>query len=111
MEVATLAGVLGAIAGSFLNVIAYRLPRRESLIMPGSHCPVCGAPVRPYENVPIQAHLRLPDHCSSCSAAISRSYPLVEVLTAGLCAGAVLAHPTAAGFALSVALLLLLVPA
>jgi leader peptidase (prepilin peptidase)/N-methyltransferase len=111
MEVATLAGVLGAIAGSFLNVIAYRLPRRESLIMPGSHCPVCGAPVRPYDNVPILSYLLLRGRCRSCSAAISRRYPLVEVLTAGLCAGAVLAHPTAAGFALSVALILLLVPA
>ena len=106
-----MAGVLGAIAGSFLNVIAYRLPRRESLIMPGSHCPVCGAPVRPYDNVPILSYLLLRGRCRSCSAAISRRYPLVEVLTAGLCAGAVLAHPTAAGFALSVALILLLVPA
>ena len=59
MEAATFAGVLGAIVGSFLNVVAYRLPRHESLVTPASHCPGCGTPVKPYDNVPILSWLLL----------------------------------------------------
>ena len=111
MEVATFAGVLGAIIGSFLNVVAYRLPRHESLVSPASHCPSCGTPVRPYDNIPILSWLLLRGHCRSCSAPISPRYPLVEALTAALCVGAVLVHQTAAGIALSIALILIVVPA
>jgi leader peptidase (prepilin peptidase) / N-methyltransferase len=111
MEAVTFAGVLGAIAGSFLNVVAYRLPRHDSLIRPASHCPHCDTPVRPYDNIPILSFLLLRGRCRSCGAKISRRYPLVEAATAALCAGAVLVHPSAAGLALSVALILLLVPA
>jgi leader peptidase (prepilin peptidase)/N-methyltransferase len=111
MEAITFAGVLGAIAGSFLNVVAYRLPRHQSLITPASRCPRCGTPVRPYDNVPILSYLLLRGRCRNCSATISRRYPLVEALTAALCVGAVLAHPEAASLALSVALILVLVPA
>jgi leader peptidase (prepilin peptidase)/N-methyltransferase len=111
METATLAGVFGAIIGSFLNVVAYRLPRHESLVAPGSHCPACGEHVRPYDNIPILSWLLLRGHCRSCSAPISPRYPLVEGLTALLCAGAVLAHHSAVSIALSVALILLVVPA
>ena len=56
---AVLAGILGAIIGSFLNVVAYRLPRGESLAHPPSHCPNCGAPVKPYDNVPVLSWLLL----------------------------------------------------
>jgi leader peptidase (prepilin peptidase) / N-methyltransferase len=108
---ATFAGVLGAIVGSFLNVVAYRLPRRESLIAPSSHCPSCNAPVRPYDNVPILSWLLLRGRCRSCKARISPRYPLIEAGAALLCIGAVLTHDTAAGIALSIALVLLLVPA
>jgi leader peptidase (prepilin peptidase)/N-methyltransferase len=111
MEAVTFAGVLGAIVGSFLNVVAYRLPRRESLLTPASHCPTCGVPVKPYDNIPILSWLLLRGHCRSCSAAISPRYPLVEALTAALCVGAVLAHSSAVGIALSVTLILLVVPA
>jgi leader peptidase (prepilin peptidase) / N-methyltransferase len=111
MEAATFAGVLGAIVGSFLNVVAYRLPRRESLVAPRSRCPGCGTPVRPYDNVPVLSWLLLRGRCRSCAAPISPRYPLVEAGTALLCVGAVLAHDTAAGIALSVTLVLLLVPA
>jgi leader peptidase (prepilin peptidase)/N-methyltransferase len=110
MEV-TFAGVMGAIVGSFLNVVAYRLPRHESLVTPGSHCPACGTPVKPYDNIPIVSYLLLRGRCRSCAAPISKRYPLVEALTAALCVGAVLTHRSAAGIALSVALILLLVPA
>jgi leader peptidase (prepilin peptidase)/N-methyltransferase len=111
MEAVTFAGVLGAIVGSFLNVVAYRLPRRESLISPPSHCPACGAHVKPYDNVPILSWLLLRGHCRSCSAPISPRYPLVEALTAALCVGAVLAHRSTAAIVLSIALILLVVPA
>ena len=108
---ATLAGVMGAVFGSFLNVVTYRLPRRESIVKPRSRCPACGMPVRPYDNVPILSWLLLRGHCRNCAAPISPRYPLVEAGTALLCAGAVLTHDTAAGVALSVVLILLLVPA
>jgi leader peptidase (prepilin peptidase)/N-methyltransferase len=111
MEAVTFAGLLGAIVGSFLNVVAYRMPRRESLIRPASRCPACGTHVKPYDNIPILSWLLLRGHCRSCSAPISPRYPLVEGLTAALCVGAVLAHHSASAIALSIALILLVVPA
>jgi leader peptidase (prepilin peptidase)/N-methyltransferase len=111
METAALAGVFGAIFGSFLNVVAYRLPRHESLLGPASHCPSCDSPVKPYDNIPILSFVLLRGRCRKCSAAISPRYPLVEALTAALCVGAVLAHESAASIALSVALILIVVPA
>ena len=111
MEAATFAGVLGAIVGSFLNVVAYRLPRHESLITPASHCPRCGTPVKPYDNIPIISWLLLRGHCRSCSEPISPRYPLVEALTAALCVGAVLATDTTVDTALAILTILLVVPA
>jgi leader peptidase (prepilin peptidase)/N-methyltransferase len=111
MEMVTFAGVFGAIFGSFLNVVAYRLPRHESLIAPASRCPKCGTPVKPYDNIPILSWLLLRGHCRSCSAAISPRYPLVETITAALCVGAVLAHDSAVGVALSLVTILLVIPA
>jgi leader peptidase (prepilin peptidase)/N-methyltransferase len=111
MEAAAIAGVFGAIFGSFLNVVAYRLPRHESLATPASRCPGCATPVKPYDNIPILSWLVLRGHCRSCGTPISARYPLVEALTAALCVGAVLAHHSAAGIALSIALILLVVPA
>lgn len=102
---------MGAIAGSFLNVVAYRLPRRESVVWPRSHCPNCGAPVRSRDNVPIVSYLLLRGRCRNCSVAISRRYPVVEALTAALCVGAVLAHPTGARLVLGILTVLVLVPA
>ena len=83
MEV-TFAGLLGAIAGSFLNVVAYRLPRRQSLISPGSRCPQCLTPVKPYDNVPVVSFILLRGRCRSCSAPIPLRYPIVEALTAAM---------------------------
>jgi leader peptidase (prepilin peptidase)/N-methyltransferase len=108
---AAFAGVMGAMFGSFLNVVAFRLPRRESIVKPRSRCTSCQAPIRPYDNIPILSWIVLRGHCRNCSAKISPRYPLVEAGTALLCAGAVLAHDTPAGIALSVTLILLLVPA
>jgi leader peptidase (prepilin peptidase) / N-methyltransferase len=75
-------GLIGALIGSFLNVVAHRLPRSESLVRPGSHCPACDAPVRPYDNIPLLSWLMLRGRCRSCQARISARYPLVELLTA-----------------------------
>jgi leader peptidase (prepilin peptidase)/N-methyltransferase len=111
MEAATFAGVFGAIFGSFLNVVAYRLPRHESLVTPASHCPRCAMPVKPYDNIPVLSWLLLRGHCRGCGEPISARYPLVEALTAALCVGAVLTHESAIGIALSIVLILLVVPA
>ena len=111
MEAITFAGVLGAIFGSFLNVVIHRLPRHESVVSPASHCPGCDTPVRPYDNIPILSWLLLRGRCRGCSEPISPRYPLVEGGTAALCVGAVIAHTSAAGMALSVALILIVVPA
>jgi leader peptidase (prepilin peptidase)/N-methyltransferase len=108
---ATFAGLFGALFGSFLNVVAFRLPRRESIVAPRSRCTSCEAPVRPYDNVPIVSWLLLRGRCRSCSAPISARYPLVEAATALLCVGAVLTHEAVSTIALSVALVLVLVPA
>ncbi len=70
----------GLVIGSFLNVCIYRLPRRESSVFPGSHCPNCGRPVRPFDNIPILSYLILRGKCRACGKAISFQYPLVEFL-------------------------------
>jgi leader peptidase (prepilin peptidase)/N-methyltransferase len=80
--VLALAAALGAAVGSFLNVVWYRVPRRESLVSPGSRCPHCRTPLRPWENVPIVSWLALRGRCRTCRAPISIRYPLVELATA-----------------------------
>jgi leader peptidase (prepilin peptidase) / N-methyltransferase len=77
-----LAGVLGLIIGSFLNVVVWRVPRGESIAHPPSHCPACGADVRPRDNVPVVSWLLLRGRCRDCKAPISARYPLVELGTA-----------------------------
>ena len=72
---------LGAIIGSFLNVVAYRLPRGESLLHPRSRCPQCETPIKPYDNVPVLGWLWLRGRCRACGAPISARYPLVEAVT------------------------------
>lgn len=82
-EVATVAWffVVGASIGSFLNVVAYRLPRGMSLSRPKSHCPACGHLIRRSDNVPIIGWLRLRGRCRDCNARISIRYPLVELVS------------------------------
>ncbi|MBI4609155.1 MAG: prepilin peptidase [Candidatus Rokubacteria bacterium] len=81
----TLAAVLlGAVVGSFLNVVITRLPRGESLIRPASHCPRCGHPIRWHDNVPILSFIWLRGRCRDCRAPIPWRYPAVEAATAGL---------------------------
>ena len=77
-----IAGLFGALIGSFLNVCIYRLPRRESITWPGSHCPKCSHPIAWYDNIPILSYLALAGRCRYCTAHISFRYPLVELLNA-----------------------------
>jgi leader peptidase (prepilin peptidase)/N-methyltransferase len=107
---AVLAGILGAIIGSFLNVVAYRLPRGESLSHPPSRCPNCGAPVKPYDNIPVLSWLLLRGRCRNCKEPISRRYPLVEAGTGILCALVVVAKGADQDAILGIVLVLLLVP-
>lgn len=79
---------MGAVIGSFLNVCIYRLPIGRSVAWPGSACPSCARPLSWYENIPILSWLALRGRCRSCQAPISSRYPVVELLTAVMCAGA-----------------------
>jgi leader peptidase (prepilin peptidase)/N-methyltransferase len=105
-----LAAVVGAIFGSFLNVVAYRLPRGESLSRPRSRCPQCQTAIKPYDNVPILSWLALRGRCRSCRAPISARYPLVEAMTGLLCALVVIAKGPDEDALLGLALVLLLIP-
>ena len=75
---------LGAIIGSFLNVVIHRLPREESIVFPNSRCPSCGTAIYPYDNIPVISYLILRGRCRACHAAISARYPAVEAFTAML---------------------------
>jgi len=77
-------GLFGLAVGSFLNVVIYRVPRGESPIRPGSHCPACGNEVSNRHNVPVFGWLLLRGRCADCAAPISARYPLVEAGTAAL---------------------------
>ncbi len=134
---AVLGALLGLVAGSFLNVVAHRLPRmlerrwradcrellglgppvgeeetgRYDLIAPPSHCPRCGHRLRAWENIPVLSYLLLWGRCRACGGSISPRYPLVELLTAALSAAVCwrlgLAWPTAAALLLTWGLLAL----
>ena len=103
-----LAGLLGLIIGSFLNVVILRVPRmleiewqqqareilepdREheppatyNLILPHSHCPKCKTEIKPWQNIPVISYLLLRGRCGNCKEPISLRYPAIELLTAGL---------------------------
>jgi leader peptidase (prepilin peptidase) / N-methyltransferase len=77
-----IAAALGAVIGSFLNVVIHRVPLKISLVHPGSRCPSCEAAIPPYDNVPLVSWLLLWGRCRRCGARISPRYPAVELLTA-----------------------------
>ncbi len=77
-----IAGMFGAVFGSFCNVCIYRFPKGESILRPGSHCPKCQHPIAWYDNIPVFSWLILRGKCRYCKASISIQYPLVELLTA-----------------------------
>jgi leader peptidase (prepilin peptidase) / N-methyltransferase len=105
-----LAALGGLVVGSFLNVVAYRLPLGESLVAPGSRCPSCGTPIKPYDNVPVVGWLLLRGRCRSCRRAISARYPLVEALTAVLAVAVVLVKHSPRDLILGLVLVAVLVP-
>jgi leader peptidase (prepilin peptidase)/N-methyltransferase len=78
---AIIIGVFGALVGSFLNVVIYRIPLRRSIISPPSACTDCGTKIKGYDNVPIFSWLLLRGKCRSCNARISMRYPIVELST------------------------------
>lgn len=86
-SVIAFAAVLGALIGSFLNVVVWRLPRGLSVVRPGSACPHCAHPIAWYDNLPVISYLVLRARCRRCAAPISWRYPLVELATAAAFAG------------------------
>lgn len=89
--------LMGACVGSFLNVVAWRLPRQESVVLPPSHCPHCGTRLAWFENIPVLGWLALGGRCRHCGAPISPRYPAVELLCAGLWVAIFLVTPPLAG--------------
>lgn len=88
----TYAFALGAVVGSFLNVLVYRLPREMSILRtPPSSCPTCSTPIRWHDNIPLYSWLVLRGKCRECRAPIALRYPLVE-LVSGVLAVAALAR-------------------
>lgn len=82
-----IAGVFGAIIGSFLNVVIHRVPLEESIVFPNSRCPSCGAVIAFYDNIPILSWVLLGAKCRKCKERIAYRYPAVELLTAVLFVG------------------------
>jgi leader peptidase (prepilin peptidase)/N-methyltransferase len=83
---------LGLAIGSFLNVVIHRLPRGESLVLPGSRCPGCRQPIAPWDNIPVLSYLWLRGRCRHCQAGISLRYPAIELLTGLLFLGIALRY-------------------
>jgi leader peptidase (prepilin peptidase)/N-methyltransferase len=79
--------IFGIIVGSFLNVCISRIPEGQSIVSPGSRCPRCHTPIKPYDNVPILGWLWLRGKCRACALPISLMYPLVELVTGLLFVG------------------------
>lgn len=105
------AAAFGLVIGSFLNVVAHRLPGRMSLTMPASHCPACEVPIKPYDNIPVLSWLILRGRCRSCAEPISTRYPIVEAGTAALFAAVVAVHHAdAAALVLGLVVVAFLVP-
>ena len=84
--------IFGAVVGSFLNVVIYRVPLRRSIISPASACPACKAPIRWYDNIPVLSWILLRARCRDCGAHISFRYPLVEAAGGMVAAAAFLRY-------------------
>jgi leader peptidase (prepilin peptidase)/N-methyltransferase len=79
VPIASLAFIGGMITGSFVGVVAHRVPRGRSIVGPRSECPSCGAEIAAYDNVPVLSWLVLGGHCRNCHARIPARYPLIEL--------------------------------
>jgi leader peptidase (prepilin peptidase) / N-methyltransferase len=109
--IAVIAAALGGLlVGSFLNVVAHRLPRGESLIRPRSRCPECGTQLRAIDNVPVISWVALRGRCHHCGASISARYPIVELTTGALYVAVVASQDDAVRIVLGLLLVTALVP-
>jgi leader peptidase (prepilin peptidase) / N-methyltransferase len=90
VAVAVVCGLFGLAVGSFLNVVIYRVPRKESVVRPRSRCPGCGTQLSERDNIPVVSWLLLRGRCRTCGEPISGRYPLVELLTSALFVAAAL---------------------
>src|SRR3979411_1354342 len=106
---AALALAPGLAIGSFLNVVAARVPLRRSLVKPGSACMSCSKPIAWYDNVPVVSYLVLRGRCRNCGARIGLVYPAVELASGLLVAGCVLAFGVTAHAAIAAFFCFLLV--
>jgi leader peptidase (prepilin peptidase)/N-methyltransferase len=109
VPIASIAFIGGMLTGSFIGVVAHRVPLGRSIVGPRSECPSCGAQIAAYDNVPVFSWLLLRGHCRSCSARIPARYPLVE-LAVGLAfaATAIVLHDDPAELALGLVFVALL---
>jgi len=73
--------ILGVVIGSFLNVIILRVPKKESIVFPASHCPTCKTPLKWWHNIPIISYILLKGKCAFCKEKISIQYPIIELLS------------------------------
>ena len=108
MSLIAFAAVVGLCFGSFANVLAYRLPRKTSILSPRSACPACNCPIAPYDLLPVISWVLLKGRCRNCHADISLRYPLIEFTCALLFAGMVLFTPTLSAVFLSLFAFILL---
>ena len=81
MEIAVIVFIFGAMIGSFLNVVIYRIPKNESIVFPSSKCQSCQTSLKWYHNIPIFSWVFLGGKCAFCKEKISAQYPIVEFLT------------------------------
>lgn len=88
----TVAALAGLAVGSFWTVLVHRWPREQSLSRPRSHCGPCGRTLGPIDLVPVASWLVLRGRCRGCRTPVSAEYPLTELVTAALAAGAIAAH-------------------
>jgi leader peptidase (prepilin peptidase)/N-methyltransferase len=109
VELAALTLAPGLAVGSFLNVLAARIPLRRSVVAPGSACMSCATPLAWYDNVPLLSYAALRGRCRHCAASISWRYPAVEAATALLAAGCALRFGFTWRFAIAAAFCAVLV--
>lgn len=100
--------VFGLAMGSFISVVAHRLPRGESIVAPRSACPSCGEQIAAYDNVPVLSWLALRGACRSCGESISARYPLIELSLGLAYVGCYFAFPDPGPFFLGIVLVTML---